>query len=454
MSTSASLDFGEIRSILHARPSRGALSSLISHTSKMLEDGKPENQLRQYIQGHAARWRARSPGHFVKEEDSWREQWLQELTIAKNLAFRAIDENPVWSACVLGLDLADAGEGSAELFAKSPLREHVTWLRFTYGYRPLKPLLDAMHETNLRALNLDRISAGPNLIRALVHYGDLEHLSVNNATRADISAFADLAASKLESLDLNHVTTYGFEELIGAPVIAGLKRLQLSQVRLTWRTASGLFKSSAVANIHTLILSGCLLEDAYMHIFGANSELSGLRVLDLSAGKTGVNTPAKNRITSAGVEELLSGPIWPKLERVNLSDNKLKTAGGASLFAAPAQELVELCLRKCHLTDTAFKSLGEKDDWPKLKKLDLSDNKFTEKSLEQILYSPALQQLEELDLSDNLVRERLDEHLEEAFSRGALPSLKRLVARHAFFEPDAFSTAINARVDAGLEIIT
>ena len=41
-------------------------------------------------------------------EDSWREQWLQELTLAKNLAFRAIDENPVWSACVLGLDLADS----------------------------------------------------------------------------------------------------------------------------------------------------------------------------------------------------------------------------------------------------------------------------------------------------------------------------------------------------------
>jgi Ran GTPase-activating protein (RanGAP) involved in mRNA processing and transport len=107
-----------------------------------------------------------------------------------------------------------------------------------------------------------------------------------------------------------------------------------------------------------------------------------------------------NQIGAAGIEVLATSGHLSRLTELYLSDSPITTAGAKALAAA-FPNLERLWLWKCNLGRAEVDALAQTGGWPRLRRLDLGNNKLTGPAVAALADSPLMDNVESLDLSFN-----------------------------------------------------
>jgi Ran GTPase-activating protein (RanGAP) involved in mRNA processing and transport len=162
------------------------------------------------------------------------------------------------------------------------------------------------------------------------------------------------------------------------------------------RAVKEVAESPAARQIVRLSIRGALAEDEALEVLSSSPRLEQLEVLDLS----------KNRLSPKGVHALLHR-TWPKLRRIDLSDNPIGASSVEGLVQTnrlPA--LRALRVRGVGLGPEGASRLASCSEAARLTELDLADNAIGEAGTEAIASSSWLDGLTALGLSKNGIGDR------------------------------------------------
>lgn len=201
---------------------------------------------------------------------------------------------------------------------------------------------------------LQNFSLSKNLI------GSSGALQIANANFA-----STLGALCLDDCDLdNEAMTY----LFAAGRFSQLSQWNLSGNRPTAQAFRALARNTALPALRILGLDSCALTPALAGCLGDIGTLSGLRCLNLT----------ENPLMTAGVRNLLAGPLLRSVQDLDLSSCQIGDGGARVLAKSRAlAELRSLSLRDNGITDSGAKALMQSDTLAGLRELELDDNALT-----------------------------------------------------------------------------
>lgn len=199
--------------------------------------------------------------------------------------------------------------------------------------------------------------------------------------------------------------------------------LDLSGQGLRDSDAAELAESDLLASIRSLLLADNLIGPAGVEALAGSEVLSGLEELDLSRNPIGseglrliATSPhlkrlrvlklARSRIDVSGLRKLVAAGL--PIERLDLSQNDLRSAGAEALSQAELPRLRTLLLSDNLLGGDGVALLSTASGWTGLQRLDLSCNSIGPGGAAALALSRSLAQVEELTLAqNNLGREGL-----------------------------------------------
>jgi Ran GTPase-activating protein (RanGAP) involved in mRNA processing and transport len=243
-------------------------------------------------------------------------------------------------------------------------------------------------------------------------------------TRLDpdnVAAVCELELPALEQLDLSHNRLYGagFEELCGAPWMAGLGSLRLHDARVDDASLEALGRGGeAFSGLEVLDVSkNGLGAPGAGHVLRAGF-MGRLRSLDMSwnpigdapldlLGALDAQAPLRSlavcdaRLTEGGAGSIARARGLAGLTRLDLRANAIGDAG-AALFAgsAPLANLRELALSTNRIGHAGAAALARSAHLTALEELDLSWNPIGDEGVRALARSPSLSGLHTLGLFD------------------------------------------------------
>jgi uncharacterized protein (TIGR02996 family) len=278
----------------------------------------------------------------------------------------------------------------------APVRELIAQSRYPRHLNAAR-LAHSPGLAGLTALSLNGLDQGREFVEALaasVHVQRLARLAVTASGVGDEGVEA-LARSpllgQLSELNLNgnRLGPRGARALLGSPLAAGLTNLSLEVADLYG--AGDAFAVAHLRRLEELHLYSSDLEPEGVAALAAAPNLASLRRLDLSEnyiGDEGLRTVCAaphwgnlreleldvNGISPEGVAALARSPLWEQLTMVSLLDGRIRDAGAAALRDSPG--LVDLRFCCCGIGPEGVESLTARS-FPRLERLDLSDNEYT-----------------------------------------------------------------------------
>lgn len=179
--------------------------------------------------------------------------------------------------------------------------------------------------------------------------------------------------------------------------LVGLRDLEVDGLRRLALTSAGMERSEAVVlsrlwpQLVHLAIGDNAIGDAGLERFATTREATYLRSLSLW----------QCNLTDDGLE-LLAGARCPRLRSLELWGNRITGAGIAQLLAAPVmQQVTALDLRHCELDARSIEALAGAAIPAALRTLDLRANELTEQALLVLADSPSLRAVERIRLDGN-----------------------------------------------------
>lgn len=185
-----------------------------------------------------------------------------------------------------------------------------------------------------------------------------------------------------------------------------LKKLDLSNNRLTAETIAGFVSSPAATTLEELDLSDNNLGAAGATAI-AGGTLPDLRALHL----------LRTRPQEEGVAALATSPLFAELRSLALGGNNLGPTAVTAIANAPADNLHALDLSDNRVGDRGAVTLASAPRLAGLVSLDLAETRIGDSGAEALASSPHLDGLIYLNLYGNLISEDAQERLRERFGR-------------------------------------
>lgn len=341
--------FGEIRSLLHKRPTPQRWDELCGLVLELPTPQRTHTAL-PYVLDHLRTW----PDHLRRSPTKWLDRLLAGKTASCWPMVRALD----CSGKVIGHAV---GVALAELLTPDTITALIA-RRVHIGPYEIATLLDTPHAETLTWLDWNATPLDTDCLDALAacdHLDQVEHLAIGgcrigNAGLARLAEATNLTG--LTSLDLHdaRIGLLGFRLFADAPFSRTLRALDLSDNHLGRHGAHLLTSTQALAKVRHLRLKQCgmgaeeveALVDG--HVFEALTRLDlqvndltsdGAMILarsDLLDGVTHLNL-AQNRIGDDGILALLESPHTASLQRLDLHWNPVTAR---SLRALDARNLI------------------------------------------------------------------------------------------------------------------
>jgi uncharacterized protein (TIGR02996 family) len=217
----------------------------------------------------------------------------------------------------------------------------------------------------------------------------------------------DVAKAKVEKagrlhpvrrLQVREIKPNSLEKLLAVPWLARVSALELhgslGEQGVGVAGARLLAASPHLANLTTLELPYCEIEDDGLRALADSPHLTGLETLNLYSCDLGPE----------GVRILATASPWKGLDALSLGGHNLRTADVELLAGAPRLAgLQSLNLWTNDLTDNALQSLARSPHLKNLTVLDLYCNKFTDKGAEALAHSGNFRNLQVLELGQNKI---------------------------------------------------
>jgi uncharacterized protein (TIGR02996 family) len=302
------------------------------------------------------------------------------------------------------------GHGPA-LFAADPVR-HLHLLDLGGHLGPVfSPLLARLTGLTVFAQHL-----GDPLARAVA---ECPHLAGLRALRLGRNRIGDAGAERLtgsphlaalQDLDLaeNELGEPAARALADCPRLAGLRRLELGRNTVGPAGAGAIAGSPHLRNLDVLGLAGNALGGPRLAVLPSAAAIGRVGVLDLR----------ENRITAAGLRNIL-GAEQTGLRELDLSDNhSLGDAGAEVLAEAPAVAgLRVLRLSGTSISDVGLELLAGSRGLSRLVVLDVSNNQIGDDGFRAVLESWSLRNLRRLTTPGYGISARIRVALENKYNR-------------------------------------
>jgi uncharacterized protein (TIGR02996 family) len=299
--------------------------------------------------------------------------------------------------------------------------------------RALQQLLVSPYLERLTALNLSGNGINTLGLRALVHSPlfprlrllDLSRNITIGNTAARLLAHAN-PANNLKALNLagNNLTLNGLDELFRSTSLANLTDLNVSGVHffnsgevgsllgnlklpaqlrsldlgeLRWLVIlPALLRSLSSANLRALHLRNVAAESRDAELLANSPSLANLTLLDLQ----------RNKLGAAGMKSLAESPHLASLTRLNVSFNNIRDSGAKALAGSPhLKHLLALDVSGNGIGGPGLKALADSANLDPLRTLGLASNFIGADSVRVLADSTHLRHLTCLDLSDAFLEE-------------------------------------------------
>jgi uncharacterized protein (TIGR02996 family) len=286
----------------------------------------------------------------------------------------------------------------------------------------------------LRSLDLSRnIALGDSAARLLAGSATADCLEVLNLanTNLTLDGVLDLFQSTqfpcLEDLNVAGARNIGtrpaasLQQISQAKVLAQLRTLDLSDIRLLPSFLPSLLHSSAASNLRALSLRNLALEVRSIEMLARSSSLTHLTALDLR----------QNRLEAAGARQAADSPYLRSLTYLNMGFNNLRDKGALALAESPflarlrvlnvdgnaiggpglqalaksanLEHLVQWSLAANFIGPDFLRLLADSSHLKHLRHLDFSDAYLEEESGRILAGAPKLDGLVTLRLAKNLL---------------------------------------------------
>jgi uncharacterized protein (TIGR02996 family) len=250
--------------------------------------------------------------------------------------------------------------------------------------------------------------------------GDAKPVVKELAAAPELQAFRELSLSCGRRDDRTTLPAVlgdaAFGELVRSPYLVNLRKLELGWNDIGVAGLRAFASAPWVAELESLVSLENPLGAEGVRALAAPG-LGSLRELNLRGGDVGdvgalalANAGmdrltflglAGARIEAAGAAALAASSSLTRLERLDLSSNRVGDAGAAALAQARMPELRELRLGCNVVGDGGAEALATATERAALMRLDLSQNKLGPAGARAFAASATLSSLAELDLSDN-----------------------------------------------------
>ncbi|MBK07446.1 MAG: hypothetical protein CL920_28760 [Deltaproteobacteria bacterium] len=243
-------------------------------------------------------------------------------------------------------------------------------------------------------------------------------------------------------LEACHLSAHGLQKLLQAPVFSALHTLDISRnglgnkgmkyladfegesaLRCLKMDYCGLSKmgarylsfSSLLSGLESLSISGNPLLDSGIRILSERADFTWLRSLALSECGIGAD----------GIRAL-SKVSFPALQELHLHQSVPGDVGAIALSRASLPSLVRLSLGFCGLGDEQLAALLQAPFWPQLEEIFLSHNDISDDGF-SLMGRSVPPRLRMLNVSQNRIT---DQGMESFFVKGHFPDLERLYIEH------------------------
>jgi uncharacterized protein (TIGR02996 family) len=237
----------------------------------------------------------------------------------------------------------------------------------------------------------------------------LPGLRLGDDSRCNKDALTAILASphlsRLTALGLPscNVTLASLRTLLGSPVLANLRRLELrGNEQLGDRGAELLAGAPGLANLTHLNLTTTDLGDVGAHALAESENLGRLECLEL-----GWDLGWGNRVTGAGVQALVTSPQLRSLKSLPLKNNPIGDEGAVALGGWPClRYLTDLDLTNCGIGPKGAAALAASPHLGRLVDLDLGGNRIHKEGARALAGSERLEHLYRLDLGYNEIGDK------------------------------------------------
>ncbi|HEU0030621.1 MAG TPA: TIGR02996 domain-containing protein [Kofleriaceae bacterium] len=348
---------------------------------------------------------------------------IRSLTPVREVHLTTRDRDPLDAVAELLVDverfgmfgLGDSGRAAAKAFARWPHRGKLRALKLPGGSESANAVVRARGLDGLVELNLFGVREGAVELLRAPHLASLERLELPQIalTPEAITELARGALTRLTALELEHtgLDAAKLATLANGPLLGRLRHLRLNSNRIGDAGARTLVDHAR--QLEVLDLDGAGIGDVgAASVLGAKS-LTALRRLDLS----------RCHLTGTGFAEAVRRFALPELRQLVAIENELDFHALRALGSAPLERLHVLDLSSNPLGNEAITALAQTSGLPALHTLQLQRTRCGERALAALGASDLGARLRRLDLTGNQID---DDGVLELLAADRLDALVRL----------------------------